>query len=78
MQSIVTDRFQTTIPKEIREKLKLKKSDRIEWEISPEGIRISRIENPLLSMQGMIQIGSGNIEQDIEAAQESRLRKRNA
>lgn len=76
MQSKITDKFQTTIPKEIREKLKLKKSDYIDWEISGESIRIRRSENPLLKYQGSIHTGEGDIEKDILRAREKRIRQK--
>ncbi len=75
MHSEVTDNFQTTIPIEVREKLKLTASDSIEWDISEEGIRIRRNDNPLSNFMGFIKVGSGSVENDISAAQENRLEK---
>jgi bifunctional DNA-binding transcriptional regulator/antitoxin component of YhaV-PrlF toxin-antitoxin module len=41
-QSTITDRFQTTIPLDVREALKLKPRQRVSYEVRPDGSAVIR------------------------------------
>lgn len=70
MKSKVTDKFQITIPKSIRDKLNILKNDIIEWDVKKGYIIIKPARNPLESLKGRINVGHGNIRDDIK---ESRI-----
>lgn len=73
--SVITSKFQTTIPKSIRENLKLCVSDTITWEIEEGRILVRAEKNNFLSYKNAIKVGSGSIQNDIELAKKSRLEK---
>jgi bifunctional DNA-binding transcriptional regulator/antitoxin component of YhaV-PrlF toxin-antitoxin module len=71
MHSTITSKFQTTIPKKIREQLKLSVKDLLEWKIINDQIVISAsARSKFLSFRGRIKTGTGNISEDIQAARE--------
>ena len=45
MRSTITDRGQTVIPAAIRRALGLSPADRLEWIISPDGVRVFPVKN---------------------------------
>ncbi len=68
MISKITDKFQTTVPKKIREKLKLIEHDAIDWEIEGDQVIVHHVKRPFLQYQGAIKVGKGDIQKDIKAA----------
>ena len=68
MRSKITDKYQITIPKKIREKLKLSRNDIIEWKLERGLVIVEPINKPFLKFKGSIKIGKGNIEIDIKKA----------
>jgi len=72
MQSRITSKFQTTIPKEIREKLKLDVYDAIEWSIEDDKIIVEPVKKPVLKYKGYVRVGKGCIESDIALARKRR------
>jgi len=68
MHSKITSKYQTTIPKEVRERLKLSVSDILEWKIEDGEIKVEPSKSPFKAHQGSIHIGPGNIADDIEQA----------
>ncbi len=66
MKSKITAKFQTTIPKKIRERLKLSRNDLIEWEIDHGRVVVRPVEKPFLDFKGRFSIGRGDIEKDID------------
>lgn len=75
MNSTVTSKFQTTVPKTIREELGISINDSLEW-VLEEGHAIVRpIHSQFLTYQGKVKTGPGNISSDIEAAREKKLEK---
>jgi AbrB family looped-hinge helix DNA binding protein len=75
MFSKITSKYQTTIPKAIREKFKLHISDTIEWKIQNNLIVIEPGEKPFLKYQGKIKTGAGNIKEDIQEARNKIAKK---
>lgn len=73
--SRITSKFQTTIPKAVRENLKLSKSDTIRWEIDEDKIVVRTNKANFLRYQNSIKIGSGDIAADREAARQRRTKK---
>jgi AbrB family looped-hinge helix DNA binding protein len=68
--SRVTTKFQTTIPKLIRERLKLTVKDTLNWQIDDDKIIVRTNKKPFLSYRNHIKIGPGEIEYDREVARQ--------
>ena len=75
MQSTITSKFQTTIPKDIRENLNLSVSDIIEWKVERGKVFVSPVHKEFLKYRNSIKTGSGNISEDIRLARERRTEK---
>jgi len=75
MKSSITSKFQTTIPKNIRENLKLSVNDALEWKIEKGKAIVIPLKRPFLKYQNSIKVGVGDIAQDIKNARESRIKK---
>ena len=67
MQTVITSKFQTTIPKKIREKLLLSVKDSLDWKIEDGRIIVSPMQTEFLKYQNSIHIGGGDIAEDIKA-----------
>jgi len=75
MRSTITSKFQTTIPKGIREILKLSTKDSIEWIVEKGNVVVRPAKSPFLAHRNAVQIGSGSITSDIENARNKRIEK---
>jgi len=73
MQSTITSKFQTTIPKAIRENLSLGVSDTLEWKVDHGKIIVAPKQKNFLKYQNKVKVGKGDIEADISLARELRL-----
>lgn len=72
MQTVITSKFQTTIPKKIREKLKLLVNDSLEWRVESGKIILEPLHKGFLLRKNSVKTGGGNIDEDI--AQAKRIR----
>jgi AbrB family looped-hinge helix DNA binding protein len=68
MQSLITSKYQITIPKAVREKLKLSVHDALEWKIEDEKIVVYPVQQRFLQHKNSVKVGPGEIRDDIEAA----------
>ena len=73
--SRITSKFQTTIPKVVRENLKLAVSDTLNWEIDKDKIIVRTNKNQFLSYRNIIKVGAGDIEDDRELSKQLRMDK---
>ena len=73
MKSTITARFQTTIPKDVRERLNLKVHDVIDWQIEEGKVVVSPVRRDFLAYRNRIQVGAGEIRADIEQARTLRV-----
>lgn len=73
--SILTSKYQTTVPKTVRELLGLEINDAIEWRVEGGKATVIPARKDFLSRRGSIVIGAGDIEADIEAARSLRAEK---
>jgi AbrB family looped-hinge helix DNA binding protein len=73
MQSVITSKFQTTIPKDIRERLKLSIHDTLEWKVDRGKIVVSPVQKKFLNYRNRIKTGRGKIEDDIKLARKQRV-----
>ncbi len=76
MKSKITSKYQTTIPKEIRNRLNLSVSDSIEWKIEKDKILVEPVNKSFLKYKGSIKIESGNIKEDILRSGRMRVLKK--
>ena len=75
MQSLITSKFQITIPKSIREKLKLAVHDTLEWKIEDDKVVVYPVQNKFLRHRNVIRVGSGEIREDVENARRALAEK---
>ena len=68
MQTVITSKFQTTIPKKIREQLSLSVSDALEWKIEDGRIIVTSPQADFLKYKNSIHVGAGDIQDDIAQA----------
>jgi AbrB family looped-hinge helix DNA binding protein len=73
MQSVITSKFQTTIPKDIRERLKLSIHDTLEWKVDRGKIVVLPVQKKFLKYRNRIKTGRGKIENDIKLARKQRV-----
>jgi AbrB family looped-hinge helix DNA binding protein len=73
--SRITTKFQTTIPKLIREHLKLSAKDTLDWQIDDDKITVRTNKKPFMRHRNRIKIGPGEIENDRELARQRRMEK---
>ena len=72
MQTVITSKFQTTIPKKIREKLKLLVNDSLDWRVENGKIILEPLHKGFLLRKNSIKTGPGNIDEDIALARRIR------
>jgi AbrB family looped-hinge helix DNA binding protein len=75
MKSIITSKYQTTIPKAVREHLGLSVKDALEWKLERGKIIVYHAKENFLQYRNAIKIGKGNISDDIKSARDLRLDK---
>ena len=75
MQSVITSKFQTTIPKGVRENLKLTVKDTLEWKFERGKIVVIPVQKRFLNYKNSIKTGAGNIEEDIILSHDKRMEK---
>lgn len=75
MQTVITAKYQTTIPKAIREKLGLSIHDALEWTVDHGKIVVRPVRSGFLRFRNTVHIGAGDIEEDIKKARRSRMER---
>lgn len=75
MQSVITSKFQTTIPKAIRENLKLSVQDALDWKIEEGKVVVSPVQKRFLQYRNAVKTGRGDISADIKRARNLRAEK---
>ena len=73
--SILTSKYQTTVPKTIRKLLGLDVHDAIEWRVEGGKAIVVPVRGDFISHRGSIAVGQGNISADIEAARSIMVEK---
>jgi len=76
MRSKITSKYQVTIPRSIRDRLKLSVSDAIEWRIDGDAVVVEPVRKPFLRHKGAIAVGAGDVRKDIATARRSIATKR--
>ena len=67
-KSTITAKYQTTVPKEIRQKLGVGVSDVLQWELFGSQVRVSATSPAFLARQGSIKVGPGDPVKDVREA----------
>lgn len=75
MQTVITSKFQTTIPKKIREEMKLSIHDALEWRVERGKITVVPLHKDFLLRRNSVRTGTGDIDQDIALARERRAQR---
>lgn len=75
MRSKITDKFQITIPKAVREILKVNRNDLLEWKVEKGRVTVEAVAKPFLRHRGMVHVGPGDIGQDIREARQEITRR---
>lgn len=75
MNSTVTSKYQTTIPKVVREMLDISVNDSLEWVLEQGRVVVHPVHSDFLGYQGCVKTGAGDIAADIQSARECRLEK---
>ncbi len=75
MKSVVTSKFQTTIPEAVRDYMNLSENDTLEWNILDGKIIVTSSSKNFLKHQNTIKTGRGDISKDIESARNRRVEK---
>ncbi len=75
MNSTVTSKYQTTIPKAVRERLGITANDALEWVVEEGRVVVHPVHSDFLRYRGSVKTGAGDIAADIQSARERRLEK---
>ena len=75
MQSVITSKFQTTIPKAVREHLKLSIHDTLEWKVEQGKIIVLPAQKQFFKYRNIVKTGPGDIDEDIKRARKRRVER---
>ncbi|HVT57018.1 MAG TPA: AbrB/MazE/SpoVT family DNA-binding domain-containing protein [Thermoanaerobaculia bacterium] len=67
-KSKITSKHQTTVPKEVRDQLRVGPGDVLRWEIVGGIVRLTAGERAFLKRRGSIRVGPGSVLEDIAKA----------
>jgi bifunctional DNA-binding transcriptional regulator/antitoxin component of YhaV-PrlF toxin-antitoxin module len=70
-----TSKFQTTIPKAVRERLKLSVHDTLEWKVDQGKIVVLPVQKKFFEHRNRIKTGPGKIDEDINLARQQRMER---
>ncbi|HSS49408.1 MAG TPA: AbrB/MazE/SpoVT family DNA-binding domain-containing protein [Thermoanaerobaculia bacterium] len=69
-KSTLTVKYQTTVPKEVREKLHAGPNDVLQWEVTGDYARVTVASSDFLNLQGRFKVGPGDPVEDVRRARE--------
>ena len=75
MQSVITSKYQTTIPKIIRDNLGLSVKDALEWKLENVKVVVYPTKQQFLKYRNVAKVGKGDITADIQLARRKSLEK---
>jgi AbrB family looped-hinge helix DNA binding protein len=75
MQSTITSKFQTTIPKDVRDWLKLSVHDAVDWRIEEGKVTVYPVRKDFLQYRNRVKVGAGDVQADIEQARALRAER---
>lgn len=71
-KSTITSKYQTTVPKEVRQKLGLRPKDVLCWEVVGGDVRVAPARRGFLDRRGSLRVGPGSAVEDVRRAREVR------
>lgn len=71
MKSTVTVKYQTTIPKSLRERMGINVHDVLDWEEVDGQIIVRKADRPFLRFRNSVAVGAGDVSEDIRKAREA-------
>ncbi|MBW2596556.1 MAG: AbrB/MazE/SpoVT family DNA-binding domain-containing protein [Deltaproteobacteria bacterium] len=75
MRTTITSKYQTTIPKTIREDLNISINDTLEWNVENGKIVVLPMQKNFLKFRNAVKTGSGDIENDIKLSRKRRTER---
>lgn len=69
-KSTITVKYQTTVPKQVREKLGVGPSDMLQWDLIGDHVRVTASSRAFLDLRGSFKVGPGDPVEDIRKARE--------
>jgi AbrB family looped-hinge helix DNA binding protein len=69
-KSTITVKYQTTVPKEVREKLGVGPSDVLQWEVAGDHVRVTASSRAFLDLRGSFKVGPGDPVEDVRRARD--------
>ncbi|HXO30627.1 MAG TPA: AbrB/MazE/SpoVT family DNA-binding domain-containing protein [Thermoanaerobaculia bacterium] len=69
-KSTITVKHQTTVPKEIRQKLRVGPGDVLQWEVVGDHVRVTTATPAFMALQGAFKVGPGDPVEDVRRARE--------
>lgn len=70
--SKITSKNQTTVPKEVRDRLGIGPSDSIQWVVEGATARVVATKSLVERLRGVLKVGPGDVLEDIRKAREQR------
>ena len=71
-RSTITSKYQTTVPREVRERLGLGPRDVLDWEVVEGHARVRPASPSFLALRGSIRVGRGSTTEDVRKARAQR------
>jgi len=75
MRTTITSKYQTTIPKAIREDLNISINDTLEWNVENGKIVVLPMQKNFLKLRNAVKTGSGDIENGIKLSRKRRTER---
>lgn len=69
-KSTITVKYQTTVPKEVRQKLGVGPADVLQWEVVGDHAQVRVSDRAFLKRKGSIKVGPGDPVEDVRKARE--------
>lgn len=69
-KSTITVKYQTTVPKEVRQKLGVGPKDSLQWEVVGNHVRVTASAPDLRNLRGIFKVGPGDPVKDVQRARE--------
>lgn len=69
-KSTITVKYQTTVPKQVREKLGVGPSDMLQWDLTGDHVRVTASSRAFLDLRGSFKVGPGDPVEDVRKARE--------
>jgi len=74
--STITSKHQTTVPREVRERMGLGPGDLLKWEVADGEVRVTLARPDFFAWKGRIRAGKGSVVADVRRAREERGREK--